>query len=254
MNTMQRFNQKIGKAEEVKMQFMDSNNKFLEIAQAMADGDREDTPSLEEMTLSDSLSCISSEDLSVSSSENCASKKERRLTYDENVTVREFSLTVGDHPLCEDTLPLSLDWYHAEDYTRHIDLSRNRGIYYEFPPRLSFSERRQRLQEVACFDDEAFLNATNNIERNSSLHKIIKTAEISNLLDYFSTSLLNFLSRPGVLEMADDDEEALADVIEENLYENDVDSTEHLHDEEQPPQMISWKNNHTYQRATSFCV
>jgi hypothetical protein len=253
MNTIERFNDKIGKKEEVKMQFMHRTSKYMEMTKAIDDGDTEETPSLEEMTLSDSCSCISSEDLSISSSENCASKKGRRLTFNENVTVREFSLTVGDHPMCEDALPLSLDWFHADDYTRHIDLSRNRGIYYEFPPRLSFAERRQRLQDVACFDDDAFLNVANE-HHNSSFHTIIKTVEFSNLLDYFSNSLLNFLSRPGVLEMAEDEEEALLDVIEENIFENDFDSMEHLYDEEQPPQIIAWKNNHAYQRSESFCV
>ena len=81
-------------------------------------------------------------------------KQRRRLRFHPEVEVREYCVTVGDHPLCSDSLPLSLDWPHAEAYSRNLEDSKNRGLYYEPPNRLSLQDRRQRLTKVADFSDE----------------------------------------------------------------------------------------------------
>lgn len=75
------------------------------------------------------------------------SEPTRRLTFHETVQVREFCLTVGDHPLGGE-LPISLDWNFCNSQF-HINCSKSRGIFYEPPRRLSIEERRQRLLKVA---------------------------------------------------------------------------------------------------------
>lgn len=82
----------------------------------------------------------------------------KRVSWD-CIQTREFALVVGDHPFCQDGLPVSLDWQHADD-TRPIlriacqqSLSERKQSYV-FPRRLSYEERRQRLRNVSGFTDD----------------------------------------------------------------------------------------------------
>jgi hypothetical protein len=73
----------------------------------------------------------------------------RRVSF-QHVEVREYSITVGDHPFCYDGLPLTLDWEHADSVEiRDIESSRERRGNYRAPRRLSFDERRDRLFNMA---------------------------------------------------------------------------------------------------------
>ena len=69
----------------------------------------------------------------------------KRVSW-KGVFVREYNVTVGDHPMCSDHLPLSLDWSHSDDIkVKNIESSRERQSNYRFPKRLSFEERRKRI-------------------------------------------------------------------------------------------------------------
>lgn len=60
--------------------------------------------------------------------------------------VREYNVTMGDHPMCSDSLPVSLDWSHSDEVTfKNIDESRERNSKYAFPKRLSYEDRRRRV-------------------------------------------------------------------------------------------------------------
>jgi len=81
------------------------------------------------------------------SNSSSSSRRRRSVSFAKKVAeVREYSLTVGDHPLCFDGLPLSLDWDHSNVLLfQDIQQSRERTARYEPPKRLSFDERRQKL-------------------------------------------------------------------------------------------------------------
>jgi hypothetical protein len=51
----------------------------------------------------------------------------RRVSIHQHVEVREYLLTISDHPCCEDPCPASLDWAHASPCFRYIDDSKIRG-------------------------------------------------------------------------------------------------------------------------------
>ena len=93
----------------------------------------------------------------------------RRVSFHQ-IEVREYSITVGDHPFCYDGLPLSLDWEHTDEVTiRDINSSRERKSHYRAPRRLSFDERRDRLFNVSSESD-----GSEQSERKLELSMIIK--------------------------------------------------------------------------------
>ncbi|CAB9523891.1 expressed unknown protein [Seminavis robusta] len=81
-----------------------------------------------------------------------------------NVHVREYNLTVGDHPLCRDNLPLTLDWAHRNEKVKHINTSRERKANYVFPKRLSYEDRKKRL-----YGDDASVSSDKSQESISSV-------------------------------------------------------------------------------------
>jgi hypothetical protein len=75
-------------------------------------------------------------------------RRPRGVTFHPHVEVREYSLTISDHPFCDDAYPISLDWAHARPYVRHIDESKSRGFMYTPGPRICVEAKRRRLAEV----------------------------------------------------------------------------------------------------------
>lgn len=72
--------------------------------------------------------------------------------------VREYSLTVGDHPICKDGLALSLDWnhsaervYNVDEYERIQRRKRNTAYRGRRTSRLDYWQRREILQRVGSF-------------------------------------------------------------------------------------------------------
>jgi hypothetical protein len=98
------------------------------------------------------------------SSTGCGSSgsgNHKRVTWDQ-IHTREYTLVVGDHPLCQDGLPVSLGWDHADGSSTTLQKSyhtvmpprttttiRERQQSYAFPRRLSYEERRERLLNVS---------------------------------------------------------------------------------------------------------
>jgi hypothetical protein len=69
----------------------------------------------------------------------------KRVSW-KGIFVREYNSTQGDHPMCSDNLPVSLDWSHSSDIQfKGIDESRERNSKYVFPRRLSYEARRRRV-------------------------------------------------------------------------------------------------------------
>lgn len=103
-------------------------------------------PSLASLTDSDSSSIAESSIQSLT--ELCPlpkeSHKQRRISF-ANVMVREYAVTLGDHPYCSDGVALSLDWECTDEHIQGIEDSQERTEKYRFPRRLSYQERRDRI-------------------------------------------------------------------------------------------------------------
>ncbi len=97
-----------------------------------------------------------SEDSSLDDSMNSRQHAKKRVSW-AGIQTREYALVVGDHPMCQDGLPVSLGW-HYSDGCSNILLTqpqevqvRERVQSYAFPRRLSYEERRNRLVAVSNF-------------------------------------------------------------------------------------------------------
>jgi hypothetical protein len=134
-------------------EIFDSYNSFF-VSQGLPSlrRDSEDESSLDSSTCSK----LQLENASSREAQQC------RVSFS-TVRVREHSLAIGDHPCCRDSLPLSLDWAHAEDRLYDVDIfehvrnkSGRRGSRGGLP-RLAFWSRRERLQTVAGLKDRDFM-------------------------------------------------------------------------------------------------
>jgi hypothetical protein len=89
--------------------------------------------------------------------------RKKRVSWD-RIHTREFALVVGDHPLCQDGLPVALDWQHVDDAQPAPKIvgqdypASERKHSYVFPKRLSYQERRQRLCNVSGLTDDQVKN------------------------------------------------------------------------------------------------
>jgi hypothetical protein len=80
-----------------------------------------------------------------------AAMNKKRVSWD-SIQTREYALVVGDHPFCQDGLPVSLDWQFSDTLARSFQQPENvseRGKSYVFPRRLSYEERIIKLCQVS---------------------------------------------------------------------------------------------------------
>lgn len=106
-----------------------------------------------DLILSDSEDSSCTEDL-MHPTELCSIDTTAPCVRFKDVRVREYAVIVGDHPLCSDNLPLTLDWKHAEekvydicDYmTMRPKRTGTRGV--RIAHRLSYWKRLHILENV----------------------------------------------------------------------------------------------------------
>lgn len=98
-----------------------------------------------------------SEDSSLDDSMNSRQQAKKRVSW-AGIHTREYALVVGDHPMCQDGLPVSLGWQYNDGNSRSLLTQqqeevqiRERQQSYVFPRRLSYEERRNRLVSVSNF-------------------------------------------------------------------------------------------------------
>ncbi len=119
-------------------------------------------------------------------------KAEKRVSWD-RIHTREFTLVVGDHPMCQDGLPVSLGWQYddhscsakpmnvgqtqtqnGEPITNSnpnpLNISERRQSYV-FPRRLTYEERRERLISVS--------NLTSDEIQNDEIDLVVRTLKES---------------------------------------------------------------------------
>mmetsp|Transcript_26937 Transcript_26937/g.74270 ORF Transcript_26937/g.74270 Transcript_26937/m.74270 type:complete len:227 (-) Transcript_26937:1419-2099(-) len=87
------------------------------------------------------------------------------VSFCDRVSVREFNVTMGDHPYNTDGMALTLDWSHSlEDAVLDLEsYSRVRTAKFALPRRLSYGERRERLFRPPP------LSQNNNLELSNSI-------------------------------------------------------------------------------------
>lgn len=100
---------------------------------------------------------------------NKKKKQHKKRVRFSNVEIREYSLTVGDHPMCEDGLALSLDWSYVPETTvkNIVDVEKEKesstgsdccssplSSPSSPPKRLGYLDRKLRLQQASSEKDE----------------------------------------------------------------------------------------------------
>jgi hypothetical protein len=162
-------------------------------------------PAIEDSSIDDASSCSiwnecddASTILSTYSKSSTHNRIGRRVSFS-TIETREYNITVGDHPLCRDGLPLQLDWDHSEEVVINIkdalllqagdeddngtttsdasigstttrssstSILAQREDKYHMPRRLSYEEKRERLISLANYTDQR--------DRNQKLGQVIQ--------------------------------------------------------------------------------
>ncbi|KAL3924405.1 MAG: hypothetical protein SGILL_001066 [Bacillariaceae sp.] len=92
---------------------------------------------------------------------NGSNHTQRRHVRFSRAKVREYAITVGDHPICQDGLALSLDWIHTsekvysiDDYEFHLRRRSNLRQGRRRTSRLDYWQRREILLRVGSFSNK----------------------------------------------------------------------------------------------------
>jgi hypothetical protein len=67
------------------------------------------------------------------------------------VEIREYAVTIGDHPCVRDSVPMTLDWQYARKHRKDINSYENSRYFVRrsYPQKLSPQERRRRIRETS---------------------------------------------------------------------------------------------------------
>lgn len=121
-----------------------------------------EVPDIDHDSLFECPDIVLSEDDASSSSDSSSGKGLKRVSFS-NVEVREYSVTIGDHPFCRDGLPITLDWKFNEKSTVFPVPRESRKRNADgFPRRLDYQERLSRLQCVTGITDKHMLLIQNH--------------------------------------------------------------------------------------------
>eukprot|EP00536_Pseudo-nitzschia_multiseries_P004612 jgi/Psemu1/285216/fgenesh1_pg.78_\ len=122
-------------------------------------------------------------------------KLRRRVKFG-SAHVREYAITVGDHPICKDGLALSLDWAHAKEKVYDIDdyellirqrENRRRGIRRRRRvSKLDYWQRREILNQVGSFSngDLGRMECERNQEAVSEFLREAGSGEFGSYLEF----------------------------------------------------------------------
>lgn len=76
----------------------------------------------------------------------------KSVSFNRYLEVREHALTIGDHPLCRDSLPLSLAWEHGETEVMDLNCYEEQRLPHRrsgSDMRLTYFERKNLLRRIA---------------------------------------------------------------------------------------------------------
>jgi len=92
------------------------------------------------------------QNLIASTSSNLRTLHRKTVSFNKFLEIRQHAVTIGDHPSCKDSLPISLDWEHAEPILIDVDgyeAQRNGFRRRGNEMRLSYVERKNMLRSVS---------------------------------------------------------------------------------------------------------
>ena len=76
----------------------------------------------------------------------------KSVSFNRYMEIREHALTIGDHPLCRDSLPLSLGWEHGETEVKDLNNFEKQRLPHRrigSEMKLTYLERKNLLRRVA---------------------------------------------------------------------------------------------------------
>jgi len=98
------------------------------------------------------------------------SKHRKTVSFNKFLEVRQHALTIGDHPMCRDSLPISLAWDHGDTMLMDLDgfeaqrkgFRRNRSMM-----KLSYFERKNMLRKVSGFTEAEIVHEQRRLQYTS---------------------------------------------------------------------------------------
>ena len=160
----------------------------------------------------------------------------RRVSF-HKIEVREYSVTVGDHPLCRDGLPLELDWAHGPSTEINMMCSRQRETKYQMPRRLSYEEKRNRLINTTDYRDQR--------DRNQALGQVIQRMQ-----SWWEQHPV--LPMPKLQDIQEEESTTTTSSLNRRRHYNDKEDEEAACCEIEPPKLeefvIEWRRNKTSSR------
>jgi hypothetical protein len=227
------------------------------------DADEEETVSLSESSCSQQTAGLEEPQVDSTVVVSLPSPPPRRVTYDPYVQVREYAVTVGDHPCCQDGLPLTLDWYPTVASPLYYDMRQNhdhgygtvlprrpeRRGPYQMPTRLSLAERRARLFECSALHQAAAATDATPV-RSPEIEMVLNMLQQS----WSQTSILPLL--PEMFEEIEEVEDILPRSADEKPVNKDfvADSTSlAVIPDAAPAHVVHWQRVSRFQRQKSFC-
>mmetsp|Transcript_27518 Transcript_27518/g.42088 ORF Transcript_27518/g.42088 Transcript_27518/m.42088 type:complete len:273 (+) Transcript_27518:890-1708(+) len=86
-----------------------------------------------------------------------AIKKKKQQVRFSTCEIREYAVTLGDHPCCEEGAALTLDWSYSHDDITVLDATLYGFWQDDTPKRLTLSERKLRLGTVSGITESQLL-------------------------------------------------------------------------------------------------
>lgn len=148
------------------------------------------------MSSCDETTAASMDSISSFSSSGTSNAK-KRVSWD-RIDTREFALVVGDHPLCNDGLPVSLGWQYSDCGPNSLVKASERKQSYVFPRRLSYDERRQRLFLTGLSAEEV---------KNDEIELVVRT--LNEAWDHGGMQSLDLMDPLAEISMFGDDDTPL---------------------------------------------
>ena len=146
-------------------------------------------------------------------SENPRKRDRRRVSFG-HVEFRSYNLTVGDHPFCRDSCPLTMEWEHTVAVTENIthqdcfssssqtnSSSHNTtGKRSGRPRRLTLNERRERIVQVNGLDGIQSVLQVEIERRKEYLHQLICDDVARRPESKWMTCLLDSQKRSSIID------------------------------------------------------
>ena len=109
------------------------------------------------------------------------------ISFSRYLEIREYALTIGDHPLCRDSLPLSLGWEHGETKVKDLNNFEEQRLPLRrigSDMKLTYYERKNMLRKIAgmteadireCWRMHQLLSSSSNLGCTGKMHQSLSS-------------------------------------------------------------------------------